>query len=239
MSPRPHPTIGIIGGFGPMTSARFCCSVVKQAHALKSNCSPAFMMDSVAIPHATATAFIRGSVEAGMEHARAIHRASQRLALAGVRTIAIPCNTVHLFEDHFDLPTGVSLLHIIDATLRQLQEQRCVRMGLLATTMTVRSGVYQRRCEAAGIECVIPPPRLQRDLSNLIAEFVRSGTVTPQVVDLFMAVNDHFSRHGAEVIVLGCTDIGGMLSQAEITHAIPVLDSLELLAKEVALASLL
>lgn len=225
------PTIGIIGGFGPDTSAAFCMRLVEHAHALKPGHPPAFAMDFVSVPPALAGEAIGGSREAGAILAQAIHASIVRLQGMGVQTVALPCNTMHLFAESFGIPPQLKLLHIVDAVVHELQREHITHVGLLATQLTVGSGLYAHRLAAAGIACTSPSDALQAALSRAIGHFVATGTVTADTTRLLQEAFSAFERQGACATVLGCTDIGGMIERCALQPSIACIDSMDVLAK--------
>lgn len=225
------PIIGIIGGFGADTSAAFCVRLVEHAHALKPSHPPAFAVDFVSVPPELSHKAIKGSHGAGAVLAGAVSSSIDRLQRMGVQAVALPCNTMHVFADKFVVPAPLRLLHIVDAVLDELQSQRISSVGLLATQLTVSSRLYADRFAKAGVRCVTPSASVQQGLSASIAHFVETGMVSADTQQTLTAAFDEFCQNGIETVVLGCTDISGMLEKCRMEPAMKCVDSMDVLAK--------
>ncbi|TSC58375.1 MAG: aspartate racemase [Candidatus Peregrinibacteria bacterium Greene0416_19] len=225
------PTIGIIGGFGPDTSAAFCARIVQHAHASKPEHSPAFVVDFVSVPPDIASKAIAGSRAAGKILVAAVNDSIRRLHTTGVRSIALPCNTLHLFADDFVLPSPLRLLHIVDAVLLELKHHHVKRIGLLATGLTVSSGLYSCRCRRQEVQCFVPSVALQRRLNKEITHFVSTGSVSDCCTTTFAAIFQECGNQEVSAVVLGCTDLGGMLERCGLACPLVCIDSMDVLAK--------
>lgn len=225
------PTLGIIGGFGPETSAAFCVTMIRHAQGMHPAQPPAFAMDCVSVSPSLSSAAINGSREAAATVVEVVNESIRRLCALGVQTVALPCNTLHLFADTFQLPPSVRLLHIVDEVMDELQEQRIRSVGLLGTQLTVASGLYADRCAQTGIICRTPSENLQCSLNDNIAYFVDTGTVAPDAASTFAAAFEEFRRQGVSTAVLACTDLGGMMERCGFVPSVPCIDSMDVLAR--------
>lgn len=225
------PIIGIIGGFGADTSAIFCVRLVQHAHLIKPSHPPAFAVDFLSVPPELSSEAINGSREAGATLASAVHDSIARLQSIGVKAVALPCNTLHLFADAFVIPTPLRFLHIVDAVLQELKNEEITRVGLLATKLTLSSRLYTNRLVTAGIQCVTSSESLQKQLSQNIGHFVETGRVSARTAQSFEEAFREFRREGVTAVVLGCTDLSGMLERCGIKPPIKCIDSMDVLAK--------
>ncbi len=224
------PSLGIIAGFGPDTSAEFCARLVRHAHAHKPGHPPAFVVDFVSAPPQLAESAINGSREAGMSLVETLNQSIRRLQSTGVRTIAFPCNTMHVFADRFAVSPS-RFLHIVDAVSDVLKQSDTRKVGLLATQLTVSSGLYTQRLRQSGIDCLVPSSDLQQQLSECIAHFVRTGTVLPRTAHTFADIFEEFRMQDIATIVLGCTDLSGMLERCHCVSSMRCVDSMDVLAQ--------
>ncbi len=77
----------------------------------------------------------------------------------GATHVAYPCNTAHYFlkrATREELPLGVPLVDMIDETVRAAVEAGYREVGLLATTGTVKTRLYQDAFEARGVRVRLP-----------------------------------------------------------------------------------
>ena len=110
-------------------------------------------------------------------------------------------------------------------------------LGLLATTGTVKSRVYHELVERTSFQLIVPDDRHQAQVMNAIygEKGVKAGYADGECkVDLMQAI-EHLVGRGAEVLILGCTELPLLITQTDDfpvgeTH-VTVLDPTEILAR--------
>lgn len=156
-------------------------------------------------------------------------RLAQLLERSGADLIAIPCNTAHWFWNEIARSVQVPVLHIVDESLRRVQEEypeaRC--LGLLATTATARCGIYAEPAEAAGYDLVLPTQEEQEILQGII-DGVKAGAEYGPLRSALENVIQSMGERGVEVVIYGCTELG--LLRAD-PGPVGVIDSNDALAR--------
>ena len=153
------------------------------------------------------------------------------LERAGASLIAIPCNTAHYWYDDMQGAVGIPIVHMIQeaarAAVARLPGLR--RCGLLATTGTLESGLYARELECLGVEAVVVEPAVQEaEVMAAIADIkIRRDRKTSR--ERLARAAAALERRGAELILLGCTEIPLAFDPA--TTRLPVLDGNHVLAE--------
>jgi aspartate racemase len=221
--------VGVIGGIGPQATAYFLDKVVRLTEAARDQDH----LDMVVLNHASIpdrTAFILG--ESDDNPGPVMAQDARRLAQFGVSFLVMPCNTAHHFTDEIAAAVTVPLVSIVAETVaevrRRVPEVRAV--GLLATSGTVQSEVYQRELAAAGAQCLLPATEDQAVLMRIIYEQVKAG----QPVDLpaFQGLIGRLRERGAQAVVLGCTELSIVAADFGLLEADRTLvDSLDVLAR--------
>ena len=150
----------------------------------------------------------------------------------GANVIATPCITAHYFHEQLQSGIGLPVIHGIRCCAEQLSSAGVQKVGLMATDGTVQSGIFQREVEAAGMELVVPGTEGQAKVMSIIYDYVKAG-IAPDMA-LFEAVRKELLDAGAQVIVLGCTELSLLKKDNDLGDGI--LDALEVLAKESVLA---
>ena len=120
------------------------------------------------------------------------------------------------------------MIHGIECIARQLQAAGISRVGLMATDGTVQSGIFQRQVEAQGMELVLPDAEGQSAVMALIYDQVKAGKQPDPA--LFASVKEQLRQKGAQVVVLGCTELSLLKKKFPLGDGI--LDALEVLAQE-------
>lgn len=146
--------MGILGGMGPEATADLYKNVVRLTPASKDQEHiPTVIFSLPQTPDRVA------SIMSGDTAIYAYLREGvQLLEKSGATCIAIPCNTVHYFYDYMDSQTDVPIIHMIKETVTEIKKEHpnIKRVGLLATSGTIKTRLYQNELEKRGYEIVVP-----------------------------------------------------------------------------------
>ena len=99
------------------------------------------------------------------------------------------------------------LLSIVDATAQAIRNAGLRSVGLLGTAFTMRERFFCDGLNRRGIEVLVPERDDQDRIHDIIYRELCRGEVLPQSRALFVSVVEKLQRHGAQGIVLGCTEI--------------------------------
>ncbi len=196
------PTLGILGGLGPMSGIRFCEMLTEHTLANRDQEHINFLLSSRA-DTPDRTAFIMGRSQENPSPV--MKREVERLIEAGADLIAIPCNTAHYFYREIVKISTVPVLNIIESTVDFCAFCGIRRVGVLATEGTISSGAYQSVLEERGLEYLTCSPEEQTVISRIIYEEIKEGK--PPSIDAFLSVAESLREKGAETVVLGCTEL--------------------------------
>jgi aspartate racemase len=226
-------TVGVIGGVGPAATVCFLDKVVRLTAADRDQDN----VDLVVLQHSTIpdrTAYILGDSDENPGPVMA--EDAHRLTLLGVEFIVIPCNTAHYFTQEVEAASGVPVLSIVDETLDEVVARGGVdTIALLATSGTLASGVYQRAAQARGLRVVEPEPDEQAVVMHVIYDQVKAGL--PGDVSLLTGVADALLARGAQVAVLGCTELSVVADGTDLLADPCYVDSLDVLARRTVVRS--
>ncbi len=225
------PVLGILGGLGPMASAYFYELLISHTDA---SCDQEHI-DIILNSHATTpdrTAYIMGQQEDNP--LSVMVEDIRRMKTYGADLVAIPCNTAHYFYDKLIASTDLPILNIMEETAACLTHLGVRKAGILATDGTVMTGTYDRYLNAHGIDCIRPTKEDQKTVMHIIYEEIKNGKAPD--LDAFLSVSAHLCDMGAEVLILGCTELS--LIKKQYGAALPHLfiDSLDVLAYATILA---
>jgi aspartate racemase len=146
--------------------------------------------------------------------------------------ILMPCNLAHFFIREIQTAVRVPVLDIIEETVRFVAERhpRCRGAGLLASTPTIRCGLYENAFRRHGVKVIAPNDEEQeRQVMEAIygPRGIKSGRKTgPRA--LLRDAAQSLAAAGADCIIAGCTEVPLVLSQADVS--VPVVDPLEVVA---------
>ena len=207
-APRSLPRkIGVVGGVGPAATVDFTDKIVRNTCASRDQEHIKVVIEmNPQIPDRTAHL-----VGAGEDPSMEIFATCRQLELDAADFIAIPCNTAHAFVARVQPYLGIPVVNMLAETvayIRRLHAQRR-RVGLLGTSGTIASRVYHGFVEAAGLEIMVPDDEHQALVMRAIygEQGVKAGfTRGPCREDLMRAL-EHLVARGAEVVLLGCTEL--------------------------------
>ena len=158
------------------------------------------------------------------------------LEAAGADMVLICTNTMHKVADETAAAVSVPLLHIAEATGRALGRDGVKRVALLGTKYTLTEPFYKDRLAAGGFEVMIPSAADVEMVNRVIFEELCVGVVKPESKAAFLRVIEDLRKQGAEAVILGCTEIGMLVSQADTD--LPVYDTTVIHAEEAVRAAL-
>jgi len=226
--------VGVLGGMGPAATADFYQKLVAATPATTDQQHLRVVMWSdPTVPDRTAAL-----MDDGPDPTPWLLCGLRILAEAGADLIAMPCNTAHAFLTPATGRTGAPIVHMIDQAVRAVTalSPPVHRVGLLATTGTVRAGLYQDWLGRAGLQAVLPTDDEQEDLVTTAIRAVKAGDRGSGVSELLEVAGASLVRRGAQVIIAGCTEIP--LVVGEWCASIPVIDPNRALARAVVAAAL-
>ncbi len=217
-------TLGVIGGLGPMATAFFMQMVIEMTEAVTDQEHIEMLIHNCpSIPDRTSYILGKSSEDPGTPMAAV----GKKLSENGAQVIAIPCITANYFYEQLSREIPVPIINIIEETAGYLKERHIGKVGLMATDGTVQSGLFQTSLAEAGIEVVLPDEEGQQDVMHLIYQNVKAGE--PAEMERFRRVSGKLRRGGAQVIILGCTELS-MIRRDE-TIGPGYLDAMQVLAK--------
>lgn len=153
--------------------------------------------------------------------------AARRLERGGADFVVICTNTMHRMAADVEAAIGIPLLHIVDPTAAAIRRAGLARIGLLGTAFTMEQDFYKGRlAERFGIEVLVPEVEDRRVVHDIIYKELVAGIVSDASRGLYRDVIARLAERGAEAIVLGCTEIMLLISQAD--SPVPVFDTTEL-----------
>lgn len=224
-----RPVVGVLGGLGPLASAVFQRRTVELTAADRDQDH----LDMVVLTHSSTPDRTARILDAGAADPGPVLRAdAELLARLGCEVIAVPCNTAQAFlRGEFADGLGVPLLDIV-AVAAQEAAQRAGdtgAVGILATSGTLASGIYQDALAVHGARAVLTDEAEQAEVMRVIYEQVKAGLPgdAGAVLDLADALRDR----GAGAVVLGCTELSVVYADADLRGHPHLVDGLETLAR--------
>jgi aspartate racemase len=214
-------TLGVIGGMGPMATALFMQMIIEHTDA---SCDqehlPMIVRHLPYIPDRTS--FILGN--SNHSPAPYIKEAALKLQKEGVAQIAVPCVTSHFFHDEIQKDVSIPVLDGLEDAAEVLEEKGYKKVGVMATNGTVSSGLFTKALSDKNIDCIYPDETHQQYVMDVIYDCVKSNRIADK--DKVQKVLSYLQYTGAEVVVLGCTELSLIPKEYLIGETLDVMETL-------------
>lgn len=220
--------VGILGGMGPEATIDLFAKIVASTKAKKDEDHLRIIIDNNPKMPSRLDAILAG----GPSPVPAMVETAQNLERAGADFIIIGANTAHWFHAEVQAGVNVPVPHIIKETVRWTKDTipDITAVGLLATTGTVRTNMYEREYGEAGIQVVVPDEEDQSRVMELIYGF-KYGEDVKQVQSKMIPVAENLIRNGAKALVMGCTEVPVILEGYQ--PPVPLIDPNQIIAEVV------
>jgi len=135
--------------------------------------------------------------------------AAQSLEKGGADFIVLCTNTMHKMADSIEQNTTIPFLHIADATAIEIKKHYYTKVGLLGTKFTMEQDFLKKRfAEKHNIETIIPVQHSRDRIHTIIYDELVKGILKDSSRKEFLAIISELSDKGATGIILGCNEIG-------------------------------
>ena len=161
--------------------------------------------------------------------------AAKRLEDAGADILLMPCNTAHYFYPAIQASTKCPILHMLRLTAEEIKSRGHIKVALLATDGTVKTGIYAKLFEEYGIDYMLPEPEEQRLVMSMIYDGIKADNEQYFDTEPIKAALRAMQQRGADAFVLGCTELPIAFDDFELDF--PTVDPTRVLAKNAVLAA--
>ncbi|NLQ17688.1 aspartate/glutamate racemase family protein [Marinomonas sp. M1K-6] len=155
---------------------------------------------------------------------------AKRLEQAQADFILIATNTMHKVADAVQSAIQIPLLHIADATAKELVKQQHQKVAFIGTRYSMEEDFYIKRLEDQYGLDVITPSKPDRDsIHRVIYEELYLGKIRPESRAVYIDIVNRLQDAGAEAVIAGCTEITLLLKQEHVS--VPLFDTAYIHAK--------
>ncbi|HBN73639.1 MAG TPA: hypothetical protein DD376_02575 [Sutterella sp.] len=212
--------VGMIGGLGPAATVDLYDKIVKATPAKTDQEHIKLVVEqNPQIPDRTA-ALLSGGVDPTL----ALYNCAKRLENDGCDALIIPCNTAHAFIPYMERHLKIPFINMQQAALDEIREKfgESARIGLMATTGTVKTGIYSKKAEEMGLPLFVPSDERQQDVMSAIygPEGAKAGKTDGVCREQLMrAAEELVSKYDCNVLILGCTELPLILHEGDLPCA--------------------
>ena len=238
MNNQKNKMIGIVGGMGPYAGLDLARKIFDLTQAKKDQDHVPLTLISNPEKIEDRTQFILGKTEInpGIEISKII----RQLVDQGAKVIGMPCNTAHskkILNEIRDLPKNVHFINMISEVVKCIQKRysRAKRIGLLATSGTISSRVYNEEIDKNNLFTILLS---DKDQKKLIDDAIYNKKIGIKAnanpvhnvakMKISLALKKLIIKK-CDVIILGCTELP-LAIKSKSYNSIPLLDSTEILA---------
>lgn len=150
-------------------------------------------------------------------------QSGRRLQAAGAQGLLLATNTMHKLAAHITDATDLPLIHIADVTAQAIKDKGLQTVILLGTEFTMTEDFYTTRLQAAGLTVLIPEAEQRADIHRIIYEELCQGKILDTSRARYIEIISALADKGAEGVILGCTEIGLLIGEAD--SPVPVFDT--------------
>lgn len=154
---------------------------------------------------------------------------AKKLADQGAGFAIIPSNTMHFALQNLQKSSPIPILSILDTAVNECVRRGFKKVGILGTTFTVDGGLYDDALVKAGIKKVMHSDADQERINRIIFDGIVPGNVTSEMTPAILDVIASLKEKGAEAVILGCTELPILITDAN--SPLPTIDTTRLLAK--------
>ena len=162
--------------------------------------------------------------------------AAYNLEKAGADFIVICTNTMHKVVNQIKEKISIPILHIAEMTAEKILEKGLKNIALLGTKYTMEQDFYKSKLIEKGINVIIPDKNDIEIINKVIYDELCLGTINSNSKKKFLEIVDKLRNKGAEGIILGCTEIGLLIKNADTD--VPLFDTAIIHAEQAAMHSI-
>jgi aspartate racemase len=219
--------LGVIGGMGPLATADFLTKLVTHTAAQTDQENiPVIVYGDCTTPDRT-----KNIVGDGPSPLPQLLQAVKFLNDAGVGGICMACNSAHHWYGELIKHSSVPIFSIIQASADQVHKKNpsIKTVGVLSTYGTYQVGIYNQALQELGFNVVLPTLEEFETLVSPGIALIKANRLAEAEI-VFEKASDLLVSRGAEIVILGCTEIPIGMQQQYAQHPDKFVDSSDALA---------
>ncbi len=221
--------IGVLGGMGPEATLNCFAKILANTPAENDQEHlNIVIVNNPKIPDRT-----QAVLENGPSPLPSLIQGCRKLEKAGADFVIMPCVTAHFYEAPLKQAINLPFLSILDAVAANIKQHHpeIKRIGLMGTSGTLQSGVFQKRLNKDGLETLTCPSDMQARVMQAIYDIKSASSKErrAQITAELASTADYLVKQGVQGVIAGCTEIPLALGQRNV--AVPYFDSLLILAR--------
>ncbi|KAK6077751.1 aspartate racemase [Seiridium cupressi] len=216
-------TLGLIGGMSWESTVTYYQEINRHVRTIKGG-----LHSAPCIIFSFDFARIEALQHAGRwdEAGQLLDEAATSLQRAGAQGLVLCTNTMHFVSQGIETASRLPLLHIADPTAERIVKAGFKTVGLLGTRFTMEKDFYRARLsEEFGLNVLVPNDEGRATVHEIIYAELCNGVIREESREAYYEVIADVKTAGAECLILGCTEIGLLVAEADGRCGLPVFDT--------------
>ena len=223
-------TIGILGGMGPEATSYFFDLIIRNTRAARDQEHiPVLIYSNPRVPPRTDAMENRAP-----DPTPFLVEGIQALIRAGADFMVMPCITAHFFLPQALSQVKIPVVNLLDQSAAWGRENipGLKTAGLISSSGTIKSGLFHRAFEGAGMDILTPEPGEQEGVMEAIfgPEGIKAGNTTGPPRQTVLETARTLISRGAEAVIAGCTEIPLVLRDEDLP--VPLIEPMKIAALE-------
>ena len=219
--------VGVLGGMGPDATVDFMNRLIRLVDAEDDNDHIRCIVDN----NPKVPSRIKALFEGGKEDpAPCLMDMARRLETWGADFLVMPCNTAHHYHGQIQSAVRIPVLDMVALAAKAVRRKfpHLRKAGVLATSATVKVGLYEKAFGEFGIETMYPDASEQAEVLALIKN-IKAGQAGEAQRAVLITIGGNFMAKGAQALVLACTELSVIAPRK---GELPFVDASQALAEE-------
>ncbi len=157
--------------------------------------------------------------------------AGKSLESAGADYILICANTMHLCIEAVKKAVSIPVIHIAEATAKEITNSKLNKVALLGTKYTMENTFFTDILKKNALDTIIPNQDDRQIIHDVIYDELALGILNDASKKKYINIIQRLIKQGAEGIILGCTEIPLLIEQEDVS--VPIFDTTKIHATEV------
>jgi aspartate racemase len=205
-------TIGLIGGMSWESSEVYYRDLnLGVRDRLGGLSSPKLVLSTVDFAEVTALE----DEERWQQIGELLADAARGVERAGADFLLLCTTTFHKVADQVEAAVDLPLLHLADVVAAEVRAQGVTTVGFIGTTVAMSDGFFTDRLARHGLETVVPDARHHDMLNSAIYDELVHGRVVDATRRRVLGVIEELWDAGAGGVLLGCTELELLITQAD------------------------
>jgi aspartate racemase len=221
-------TIGLVGGTGWISTVEYYRLINEETNKILGGLNAA---KCILYSFNYADIYKLNKLEDSAGVFRLVLDAARKLESASADCIILCANTLHQYVDQLEKSITLPIIHIANATAKEIKRNGLSKIGLLGTKYTMEMDFYTKRLSESGIKSIVPVKDKREFIHNAIFNELLKQDFRKETKEKFLEIISDLKQRGVQGIVLGCTEIPLIIKQGNVD--LPVFNTLNIHAKAV------